>query len=53
MTKGQKIQKAMERILNPKPRDVKTGKFTGSGNLATTLPRNDNPLQNTNNPPTA
>lgn len=50
LSKGQKIQRAMDRIIakQEKPTENK-----GSGNLATTLPRKDNPLQNTNNPPVA
>ena len=49
LTKGQKIQRAMERIINPKPKEPK-----GSGDMATTLPRKkENKLQNANNPDTA
>lgn len=50
MTKGQKIQRAMERIINPKPKADKQG----CGNTATCLPRKeDQPIKNTNNPPVA
>lgn len=50
LTKGQKIQKAMEEILkkgeNPEPK--------GCGLMATCLPRKkEQPLANTNNPPVA